>query len=316
MSPIAVPLPSRIRRAARTPAQWEAAVDLAVAELRSTRSRWPFDTGRSLRAFRRIGSGFASVIWQPARYASYIRVGGRSGLWYANQTLRRATPRIIREIRAGAKPKTQKQRADSALSNVLRFAARNQEVRRESGLHKAFMGNARSLRAQGKKVTIGRSLRDTERRLRALSRQESRRPPPAKPTPKKPVRTPVSPAKPKPKPTPKPKPKPVKPPADNERKGETFKGVRGTSMERFQQAIKSDLEAKDVEFDVMRDVWAADDISQEASERARQTVGLLRRVIDWDTGEELTLARARHLIEAAVVKRIRRSKNYVALELK
>lgn len=54
--------------------QW--AVDIAAALLRSkSGTTVPVDTGRLRRSFRRKGSGFNSVIWNPVKYASYCEDG-------------------------------------------------------------------------------------------------------------------------------------------------------------------------------------------------------------------------------------------------
>ena len=74
MAALTVPLPAEIvALAAGQPAAVQAAVDEAVRILRSpTLSLWPVNTGRSRRAWRRLGSGATSRIFNPLSYASFI----------------------------------------------------------------------------------------------------------------------------------------------------------------------------------------------------------------------------------------------------
>ena len=91
MPALAVPLPKSINRLVlRYPAAREAVVDEAVRILRSRRSLWPVATGRSIRAFRRTGTGSAARIYNPVRYASYVEARNKP----AERTLERFKSRL------------------------------------------------------------------------------------------------------------------------------------------------------------------------------------------------------------------------------
>ena len=72
----------------------EAACDIGVNALRGPDSRWPVDTGRSKRAWQRLGNQSTSRIHNPAFYASYAEQGIPSPRTRgaARRTLARAAP--------------------------------------------------------------------------------------------------------------------------------------------------------------------------------------------------------------------------------
>ena len=99
MSAVALSLPPSVQRRVRPlgARAYEAAVDAGVKAIREG-SRWPVDTGRSLRAWRRTGSGYSSRLYNPVSYASYVE--GKGGP--AASTLRSSTSKMIAAARRHA----------------------------------------------------------------------------------------------------------------------------------------------------------------------------------------------------------------------
>ena len=93
MGALAVPLPkSVLRLVATSPYAREKVIDEAVHILRSRNSLWPVKTGRSIRGFRRTGSGGTSRIYNPVRYASYVERRNRQP---AVRTLMKYRDRLV-----------------------------------------------------------------------------------------------------------------------------------------------------------------------------------------------------------------------------
>ena len=96
MASLTVSLPPPAVAAATDADGYQNAADAAVTLLRGNRSLWPVDTGRSKRAWRRIGSGYSSEIFNPLRYASYVEALNRQP---AETTLARNVARLVEAAR-------------------------------------------------------------------------------------------------------------------------------------------------------------------------------------------------------------------------
>ena len=159
MAALELSLPSSIRAVAATPAAWQNAVDAAVRLLRGPRSLWPVDTGRSKRAWRRLGSGLQSIIYNPLSYASYVE--GRNGR-PAERTLRNNVGTIRRAARETLTATRQEIQVEGRLG-VLTAAAARERLEQGADLYSLFAAN-RNLR--GRAPRIPRRIRDLEARLR------------------------------------------------------------------------------------------------------------------------------------------------------
>ena len=142
MADLVVPLPRQARLAAgRSAAAHQAAVDESVAALKAPGSAWPVDTGRSKRAWRRLGSGNEAEIYNPVPYASFHRRA-------AVRTLNRAAGRIVRAARSLAPTAAERdpvsafvrrrQPLESGLRGLLREAVRRGSVRDRRLLREAL----------------------------------------------------------------------------------------------------------------------------------------------------------------------------------
>ena len=99
MPAVVVPLPAVVERAIRTPKQREAACEAAVQVLKSGRSLWPVDTGRSKRAWAVSGRGSRARVRNPTFYSSYVEArNGRP----AAKTLSRYSSLLLAAVDIGA----------------------------------------------------------------------------------------------------------------------------------------------------------------------------------------------------------------------
>lgn len=160
MPAVYVPLPAPARLAAgRSGVAFEAVVDEAVRILKGPRSRWPVDTGRTKRAWRRIGSGLNSQIYNPLHYASYVERRGRP----AARTLQLALPRLLVAARRGA-PLTARRRSGESLEDVLVAQKLRQLGETERRLYRQYYRRYREQRRRA--PTIAAATRELDRLLR------------------------------------------------------------------------------------------------------------------------------------------------------
>ena len=132
MPSITIPLPARIQRLTATNGMArQNAVDEAIRLLRGPRSLWPVDTGRSKRAWRRLGSGLSSQIFNPLRYASYVERFSRRS---ARRTLQ-ANQNALRE----AAQRTTIQEPDSTRAGILEAFSRRAILEQDEGVRNLYV---------------------------------------------------------------------------------------------------------------------------------------------------------------------------------
>lgn len=173
MPALAVPLPKSINRlVARYPAAREAVVDEAVRVLRSRSSFWPVATGRSIRAFRRSGSGSSSRVYNPVRYASYVEARNKP----AERTLQRFRDRLRRvALEARNDPnirRSEADRAQEATLNIIRAAAARQRWQEANALYELYL---EQYSVQGRAPRIPRWLRRLSARIAREANRQARR---------------------------------------------------------------------------------------------------------------------------------------------
>ena len=173
MPAIAVPLPRSVERlVSEYPAAREAVVDLAVEILRSRSSLWPVQTGRSIRAFRRSGSGATSRVYNPVSYASYVEARGKP----AERTLRRSKgrlERLAREVRQRPRARrTDAERTLEATQNIIRALATRRRWEEANAVYNLYLEQRR---AQGRAPRIPRWLRLLRARIEREANRAARR---------------------------------------------------------------------------------------------------------------------------------------------
>jgi len=126
-----------------------------VELLRGPNSLWPVDTGRSKRAWRRLGSGLGSQVFNPLRYASYVEAlngePARKTLRRNRRVLRRAARRAL----VGAPTGTRRGILDA-------FAARA-ALEEQAELYEVY---AALRAAQGRVPRVSAAARALDRELR------------------------------------------------------------------------------------------------------------------------------------------------------
>ena len=130
---LTVRLPPAVDRIARTsPAAREAACDAAVKALKAARSQWPVDTGRSKRAWRRLGRGSTSRVYNPVNYAKYIEAGtpSRQTRRAAARTLFQASPALQRAARSQRRSSASQRRTEHR--RYIERAAKGRQARETS----------------------------------------------------------------------------------------------------------------------------------------------------------------------------------------
>lgn len=146
-------------------------VDEAVRILRGRRSLWPIRTGRSIRGFRRSGSGATSRIFNPVRYASYVEEQNRRP---AERTIARARGRLealARRLRdATVRRGRDTDRALDARAAVIRAAQIRRDVEISNELYQEYLLNLLAFRRSRRDGTlrnppIPRQLRELDERL-------------------------------------------------------------------------------------------------------------------------------------------------------
>ena len=132
-----MPLPTRAEQAARrSPQARAAAVDAGVAALKAPSSWWPVDTGRSKRAWRRIGTGNSSRIYNPLHYASYAEDQSNQA---ARRTLNAAEPKLVRAARLATGPETSRQeRSALHLLEIRRAGAARERLEDAEGVYQLY----------------------------------------------------------------------------------------------------------------------------------------------------------------------------------
>ena len=172
MSAVALSLPPSVQRRVRPlgARAYEAAVDAGVKAIREG-SRWPVDTGRSLRAWRRTGSGYSSRLYNPVSYASYVEGKGSP----AASTLRSSTSKMIAAARRHANtqsPRVNERAAERGLE-VLRAAAARARGEEQEQLYLLFLEQRR---LQGRRAPrIPARIRLLDRRIRQRAARNRRR---------------------------------------------------------------------------------------------------------------------------------------------
>ena len=166
MAALSLPLPTRAEAIAQRSGEARAAAcDRGVDALRGRNSRWPVDTGRSKRAWQRVGNEATSEIFNPLHYASFVEDGipNKRTRNAGRRTLNAAEPQIVRAARAGPGSAAAER---SALSReaILQAAAARERLEEEQKLYDQYVANLekRGLRAP----TIPASIRDLDRRIR------------------------------------------------------------------------------------------------------------------------------------------------------
>ena len=162
---LTIGLPANVERVARTsPAAREAACDAAVRALKAPRSQWRVDTGRSKRAWRRLGSGRTSRVYNPVNYARYLEDGvpSRQTRGLAARTLAQASPALLRAARSKRQSSTAQRRARHR--KYIQRAAKGRQARETSSelyrQYAAERGRARRssrLRAFERALRLGRA---------------------------------------------------------------------------------------------------------------------------------------------------------------
>lgn len=135
MAALSVKLPRSVERIVRNhPNAREAVVDMVVRLLSGPGSEWPVRTGRSIRGWRRTGSGATSRIYNPVSYA--IHVEEQTGA--AAATIRRFLSLIQSEARAavetGARGESLRERQEASIKRIIRA----ESVKTESGVIEAL----------------------------------------------------------------------------------------------------------------------------------------------------------------------------------
>lgn len=132
MATLTLDLPAAVARRMPDAAAYEAAVDAMINVLRDKAAgKWPVDTGRSLRAWRRIGSGYASQAFNPLRYASFAAKRAR-WRWPAGNN-----PRLIQAGLAAA-GRELRTRAGTR-SGILSAARRRREIETAMGRYRTYL---------------------------------------------------------------------------------------------------------------------------------------------------------------------------------
>ena len=162
MGALAVPLPSRVERDARAagPTAYQKVVDAAVDVLKGGGSRWPVDTGRSKRAFRRTGSGFGSRVYNPVSYASFVEAKNSNP---AKKTLAKATQRLIKVAADSTPARTREQLQEQHAGELVRAFTARQILEDAVDLRKLYVA---SLRRNRGRVRIPRAVSQLDRRIR------------------------------------------------------------------------------------------------------------------------------------------------------
>ena len=119
----------------------EAACDIGVNALRGPDSRWPVDTGRSKRAWQRLGNQSTSRIHNPAFYASYAEQGIPSPRTRgaARRTLARAAPRMRRAAQRSGLVTVD--RAGESRADIIAAGRRRQRAERDAQLFQEYWLN-------------------------------------------------------------------------------------------------------------------------------------------------------------------------------
>ncbi|MDE0004598.1 MAG: hypothetical protein OXQ29_18060 [Rhodospirillaceae bacterium] len=181
MAALVVLLPRSVERLVDGhPGVRQRVVDEAVRILRGRRSLWPIRTGRSIRGFRRTGSGADSRIYNPVRYASYVEEQNRRP---AERTLRAARSRLealARRLRdATARRDRDTGRALDARAAIIRAAEIRRDVEISNDLYQEYLVNLLAFRRRRRDGTlrnppIPRALRELDERLLRLAGERFR----------------------------------------------------------------------------------------------------------------------------------------------
>ena len=176
MAALVVLLPRSVERLTNGyPSVRQQVVDEAVNILRGRRSLWPIRTGRSIRGFRRTGSGADSRVYNPVSYASYVEEQNRRP---AERTLARARGRLealARRLRgATVRRERDTDRAIDARAAIIRAAEIRRDVEISNQLYQEYLANLLAYRRRRRDRTlrnppIPRALRELDERLLRLA---------------------------------------------------------------------------------------------------------------------------------------------------
>lgn len=156
------PLPYEVDEAAREagPQVFQAVVDAAVDLLKGGSSDWPVDTGRSKRAWRRIGSGLSSEVHNPVRYAAAVE--GKNG-YPARNTLDNNSSYLMSIVEEQVPARSTEQLQLEHVRTIRRAAATRQVLEGQVGLRSLYV---EALAANHGRVRIPGSIRRLDRRIR------------------------------------------------------------------------------------------------------------------------------------------------------
>lgn len=157
MAALVLPLPPTVERVLIVnPEGRQAAVDAAVRALRGSRSLWPVDTGRSKRAWRRLGSGERSMVYNPLSYTSYVEAqNGNPGALTLRRHAAGISASALSTVRIESRPHD---------TEIRRAARERERIETDEDLYAQYLANRRRL---GRRAPpIPRRLRDIDRRIR------------------------------------------------------------------------------------------------------------------------------------------------------
>lgn len=162
MGALTVALPDRVDASARNagPDAYQKVVDAAVDILKSGASRWPVDTGRSKRAFRRTGSGFSSRVYNPVRYASFVEGKMRDP---AKKTLAASVSRLLRVAADASPARSREENQRRHAAELVRAFTARQVLEDVTDLRGYYVA---ALRRNRGRVRIPASVRALDRRIR------------------------------------------------------------------------------------------------------------------------------------------------------
>ena len=168
MGALAVPLPPKVEQAVRRyPRARELSCDIGVRSLKGSNSRWPVDTGRSKRAFRRTGTLGTSRIYNPVSYASFVEARNDQP---AKETLRSSQAAMLTAVRKEKlKPTsspTDVVRQQEHFLNILNAYAKRGTLEANRSLLELYKVQYSKL---GRAPKIPKYLRDLDRRIRRIA---------------------------------------------------------------------------------------------------------------------------------------------------
>ena len=166
---LTLPLPPAVERAAsRSGPARAAACDAGVRALRGSASRWRVDTGRSKRAWRRIGTGPTSRVFNPLHYARYLEDGipdpSSAGLGAA--TLHDAAPQMTSAARSALATETSRSaRSAESRAGIRRARTERARIEIDEELYERYLANFEA-RGRLRAPNIPAAIREQDRLIR------------------------------------------------------------------------------------------------------------------------------------------------------